>query len=65
VKNPERRAALDKARKQALVWAESAEEAAKMHMSGDSHTAELIAMATMWSHVAEAMKVGDERADNV
>jgi hypothetical protein len=65
VKNPERRAALDKARRQALFWAETAEEAAKLHRSGDEHTKECQEMAKVWAAVGEVMKVGDERADNV
>ena len=64
MENPERRAALDQARKQALYWAEQATEAARLHVAGDEHTAERIALASMWANVAQAMKVGNERADN-
>lgn len=62
MKNPERRAALDKARKLALSWAEKAEDQWPL---SPSHADEYAAMSNMWSLVAEAMKVGDERADNV
>lgn len=65
MKNPERRAALDKARKQALLWAEKAEHDAPLYGPDTNHMRGVIGMSMMWSEVAEAMKVGDERADNV
>lgn len=60
--NGKRRAALGRARTQALFWAERAED----HWPISPVAAEEYAfMANMWAHVADAMKVGDERADNV
>jgi hypothetical protein len=63
VKNTERRTALDTARKLALLWAGRAEENYTLtSYEGNKHNIE---MANMWSRLANAMKVGDERADNV
>lgn len=62
MKNAERRTALDRARKQALFWAERAEENWPLSPTAAE---EYASMANMWAHVANAMKVGDERADNV
>jgi hypothetical protein len=63
MQNSQRRTALDEARRQALVWAKRAEENYTLtSFEGNKHNIE---MANMWSRLAEAMKVGDERADNV
>lgn len=63
MKNSERRTALDTARKNALVWAERAED--HYVMSGYDGNQHNIEMSNMWSNLANAMKIGDERADNV
>jgi hypothetical protein len=60
--NAQRRTALDLARKQALSWAKRAEEQWPISPAA---TEEYAMMASMWANVANAMKVGDERADNV
>ena len=60
--NTKRRTALDRARAQALFWAERAEDQWPISPTA---TEEYARMANMWAHVANAMKVGDERADNV
>lgn len=62
MQNSERRTALDLARKQALFWAKRAEEQWPISPTAAE---EYALMANMWANVASAMKVGDERADNV
>lgn len=62
MENSKRRSALDRARAQALFWAERAEDQWPISPVAAE---EYAAMANMWSNVANAMKVGDERADNV
>ena len=59
--NTKRRAALDKARAQALFWAERADEQWPISPTAAE---EYAMMASMWADVANAMKGGDERADN-
>jgi hypothetical protein len=60
--NGKRRTALARAREQALFWAERAETQWPISPAAAE---EYALMASMWARVADAMKVGDERADNV
>jgi hypothetical protein len=63
--NTKRRQVLSDARAATFYWAQLAEDSRSLHPAGDEHTAECIAMARMWADVANAMKIGDERADSV
>lgn len=61
--NEQRRSVLAQARTRAAYWAEQAEEAYRLRTAGDDHTAECIALASMWATVANALKVGSDIAD--
>lgn len=58
--NEQRRAALSKARKKALEWAEKAEDEVGRQLGRES-----LQMAGMWADVAQALKTGDPVGDGV
>lgn len=63
--NAERRTFLAKARRQAMLWAEVAEEglAGKSELSDNVTVALAQGQAMMWSAVADALKMGNSDAD--
>lgn len=58
--NSARLIALNRARDRALAWAEQAETA---YSQNATYLQQVMPMAVMWAHVAEALKVGDHYAD--